>query len=209
MEFPVATALQARAEAVLAGGDPRGWLVLAPGGGENAAWQMPQKRWPPHRFADLADAARERWGLATVIVGGSGDRDRAREIRSRASAPVLDATAEPLGVSAGIIARARLLVTNDSVAMHLGVITTTPTVALFGPTNPRAVLPPAGSFRVVRPELPCGPCFWQAKPRIKASAGRGTHVSCSRYAVSCLEEVGLAPVLAAAEELLGYLPVLA
>jgi ADP-heptose:LPS heptosyltransferase len=163
---------------------------------------MPQKRWPTDRFADLADAARERWGLGAVIVGGSGDRERAREIRSRASAPVLDATAEPLGVSAGIIARARLLVTNDSVAMHLGLIATTPTVALFGPTNPRAVLPPAGRFRVVRPDLPCGPCFWQAKPRIKASAGRGAHLPCSRYPVSCLEEVTLAPVVAAAEDLL-------
>ncbi len=206
MDFVIPAAAHARAEALLAPLGGRPVLVLAPGGGENAAWRIPQKRWPAARFAELADAAREGWGMAAVVVGGASDGARVREMAARARHPVLDATAESLEVAAGLVARAALLATNDSVAMHLGLILGTPFVALFGPTNPRAVLPREGRYRVVRAGVACSPCFWQARPRLAPSAGRGAFTGCPHPRSSCLEEIAVADVLRAAESLLEDAP---
>ncbi|MBN2054773.1 glycosyltransferase family 9 protein, partial [bacterium] len=77
---------------------------------------------------------------------------------------------------AAVIARARLLVTNDSAPMHMGVATGTPTVAVFGPTNPKALLPgEAAHVRAVTAGLDCSPCYSNsqfpgcAEPRCIAS----------------------------------------
>jgi ADP-heptose:LPS heptosyltransferase len=201
MELHVPAAAFTRAEALVAAG--RRFVVLAPGGGENAGWSMPQKRWPVERFAALARALHERPGLATVVVGGPQDDGLAAEIARRAApGTVTDATGNSLAVSAAIIGRGSLLVTNDSVAMHLGLVLHTPFVALFGPTNPRAVLPPDGPFRVLLPDVPCSPCFWQEKPGLRSSAGRGSFEPCPRFERSCLESITVDSVAKVAMEML-------
>ena len=204
MEFPISASAHTRAQALLAPGDGRGFLVLAPGGGENAAWRMPQKRWPAARFAQLADAARGCWGLPSVVVGGPDDRPLAREIDALARHRVLDASMESLEVTAALIARATLLASNDSVAMHLGVITGTPLVALFGPTNPRTVLPAHGRFRVVRPSIAVQPVLLQGEAaRSRPSAGRGAFRACPHHHSSCWRRSAGAEVVEAAQSLLG------
>ncbi len=199
MELVVSERAEAHAEAALAG-VARPFAVLAPGGGENPGWSMPQKRWPLARFADLAGAL-ATVGLPSVVVGGPADSGAARALSAQARRGTTDATGHSLATSAAIIARGSLLVTNDSVAMHVALITHTPFVALFGPTNRHAVLPATGSFRVLAPDVPCSPCFWQAKPGLAASAGRGRFAACTRYASSCLESINVASVMQAVSEL--------
>jgi heptosyltransferase-2 len=201
LELSIPTSAGAQADALVAGKGR--FVVMAPGGGENAGWSMPHKRWPAELFAALARALHDRGGVTTVAVGGSEDEALAAEIvRGAGPGVALSATGTPLAVSAAIIRRGILLVTNDSVAMHLGLVAETPFAALFGPTNPRAVLPRSGRFRVLRPQVPCSPCFWQEKPGLEASAGRGRFAPCPRFEVSCLEALPMESVLVAAESLL-------
>jgi len=204
LQLTIPTAATAAARALLDSQEARsGWLALAPGGGDNAAWDMPQKRWPADRFAAFADRAADRWGLRSLVIGGTQDKALAHDIAARVATPILDATGTPLSTSAALIARSRLLVCNDSVAVHIGLITGTPTVALFGPTNPCAVLPPAPRrVRVVHSALPCAPCFWQARPDLRTATGHGAF-ACTVAGPGCLEQLELAPVLAAARDLLG------
>jgi ADP-heptose:LPS heptosyltransferase len=201
MELAVPAEASERAAALVSAAGPR-FVVLAPGGGENPGWSMPQKRWPLDRYAALAGALQERLGLPSVAIGGSGDAAATPPARPAWPASTIDATGVSLATSAAIIGLGSLLVTNDSVAMHLALVTRTPFVALFGPTNPRAVLPAAGAFRLLAPEVPCSPCFWQAKPDLAQGAGRGRFADCTRFEGSCLESVAVDDVARAASDLL-------
>jgi heptosyltransferase-2 len=84
----------------------------------------------------------------------------AAEIRA-ACADAIDATGA-LGLlgSAALLARCRVLETNDSLPLHLATAMDVPTVAVFGPTVPAFGFGPlATRSRVVEhPAMPCRPC---------------------------------------------------
>ena len=114
------------------------------------------KRWPyyPELAAELARDAR------VIVVGSDADAPWAREIVASAR-EAIDATGRlSLLGSAELIARCRVLVTNDSAPMHLASAMGTPTVAIFGPTVPDfgfGPLAPRASV-VGHDALPCRPC---------------------------------------------------
>ena len=66
----------------------------------------------------------------------------------------------PLRLSAAILLRAHLLVTNDSAPLHLAGAVGTPVVAIFGPTVPAFGFGPLGPDDVIveEPGLECRPC---------------------------------------------------
>jgi len=110
----------------------RGGIVLAP----TSRWAG--KQWPADRFVSLAQRLLAHTGRRVIIVGGPGERAQIR--------PLLDwAGSEPRAVDLvgetsiarlmAVIARADLLVANDSAALHMGVGFDRPLVALFGPTR--------------------------------------------------------------------------
>ena len=143
---------RAAADAVLEplGGAP--FAALAPG----SVWAT--KRWP--YYAELA--ARLAGETALVVVGGPGDGELAGAIAA-ACPPgrVVDATGRlSLLASAALIARARLLVTNDSSPQHLASAVGTPTLAVFGPTVPAFGFGPLapGSATGGVEGLACRPC---------------------------------------------------
>ncbi|WP_336028624.1 glycosyltransferase family 9 protein [Geodermatophilus sp. FMUSA9-8] len=98
----------------------------------HAGAQDPRRRWPPGCFAALADALTDAG--ARVVLVGSGDDDRraADAIRAASSAPLLDLVgALSLPALAGVLARCRLVVANDSGPRHLAAAVGTATVSVF------------------------------------------------------------------------------
>ncbi len=92
----------------------------------------PRRRWPAACFAalagDLATAG------ARVVLVGSGDDDRraADAIRAATTAPLLDLVGRlPLGALAGVLARCRVVVANDSGPRHLAEAVGSATVGIF------------------------------------------------------------------------------
>lgn len=143
------------AEWLVANGVGEGFVALAPG----SIWGT--KRWSG--FAQLA-AALDR---PVVIVGGPEDRLLAESVAAAAPDRAHVAAGElPLRVSAALIERARILVSNDSVPLHLASAVGTPVVAIFGPTVPAFGFGPRGSSdRIVEHEtLPCRPCSSHGPP---------------------------------------------
>jgi heptosyltransferase II len=127
--------------------------------GINPGGTKPDKRWPPERFAEVADRLQEELGLPILIFGGSGDRGRATEIAERMSRPALVAAGRAtLGDTAALIERCELFVTGDTGPMHMAVALAVPVVALFGPTNPAKFRPFTGLRTVLRHEKPCPSC---------------------------------------------------
>lgn len=125
-----------------------GFIAMAPG----SIWGT--KRWPG--FPELAKLLPGR----IVVIGGPADREAAQALVDAAPDRVADASgAVPLRVSAAILERAAVLVTNDSAPLHLASATNTPTVAIFGPTVPAFGFGPRASrAAIVERELVCRPC---------------------------------------------------
>jgi len=102
-----------------------------------------------------------RRGLAHVLLGGPGE-DEAQAAAIRAGlGPVPDlAGRTPLAITAAVLARAGVLVGNDSAMSHLAAACGTPVVAVFGPTLPERSGPTGPSVRILRrEELPCLGCY--------------------------------------------------
>jgi len=130
------------------------FVAIAPG----SIWGT--KRWPG--YAALAERLAGR--AAVVAVGGPEDAALGGAIVAAArgaGGSAADACGR-LGVreAAALIARAAVLITNDSAPLHLAAAMGTPIVAVFGPTVPDFGFGPRGPRDVVveRVGLDCRPC---------------------------------------------------
>ena len=125
------------------------FALLNPGGNN------PAKRWPVERFAALAHHLITRHRLKVAINGSPAEAELVGHIqqaielnhpqdgRMVASLPTLGGT---IGSLKATVKRARVMVTNDTGPRHIAAAFDIPTVALFGPTDPRwTTLPPSFS----------------------------------------------------------------
>lgn len=131
-------------------------VVLEPG-----ARYGPAKCWPPERFGALARVLMAE-GCAVATVGTAATQPVEEDV-ARASGPGLLRTAgrtDDLLALVGLLARARLVVANDTGPMHLAAALGTPVLALFGATDPEVSAPRGpGPIRLVMQPAPCSPCF--------------------------------------------------
>ncbi|MEZ4456165.1 MAG: glycosyltransferase family 9 protein [Gemmatimonadales bacterium] len=134
------------------------WLATK-GVGDGFVAMAPGSIWGTKRWGGYGDLARLLPGRI-VLLGGPADHAAAQAVVDAAPDRVVDATGElPLRVSAAVLERARVLVTNDSAPLHLASATQTPTVAVFGPTVPAFGFGPrAAQAAIVERALPCRPC---------------------------------------------------
>lgn len=117
------------------------------------------KRWPAERFALLADRLAVEQGWRVILVAGAAERAQAESVCRQMRQPVIDLSGRTtLPQLAALLKRAALLVTNDSGPMHLAVAVGTPVVAIFGPTDPRAVGPYGTGHTVLKKDIDCSLC---------------------------------------------------
>jgi ADP-heptose:LPS heptosyltransferase len=113
LELHVAAAAQRQADALLGELGLAGPLaVLAPGG-------LSSQRWPAASFARLAVALAEL-GLAVLVEGSPDEAPLLREVEAALPREhrAIHVRQDPLDVFAALVARARLVVSNDSAPLH-------------------------------------------------------------------------------------------
>jgi heptosyltransferase I len=128
--FPLAPVASAAVGEVQAAIGDRPFALINPG----AAW--PNKRWPPDRFGEIAAFLREIRGLASIVLWGPGEDGLARAVVEASGGA---ATAAPPTSIADVLALSRqasLMVSGDTGPLHIASAAGTPTVAIFGPTDP-------------------------------------------------------------------------
>lgn len=96
----------------------------------------PIKQWPIVRFAELIRHLAGRLAIRVVVIGGVDERDQASAVLP-AGLPVVDLVGRlTLTQLAALLARARVLVSNDSGPVHLAAAVGTNTLVLFGASSP-------------------------------------------------------------------------
>jgi heptosyltransferase-2 len=133
--------------------------VLCPGSVNSRA-----KRWPAERYAELADRFSEA-GLDVVLVGSPGEIDVSNEVGDRAShKPILLTGKTTVADIVALISIADLVVTNDTGPAHIGAALGTPTLVIFGPTNPLTTYPLSPHAELIREPPDCAPCMLRDCP---------------------------------------------
>ena len=119
---------------------PAGFLAVHPGSGS------PRKNWPADRFAALLDTVAPR--APFLLVEGPADAEAVAVLRRRPGAVV--AHGLPPRMLGAVLSRAGVFIGHDSGVSHLAAAWGTPTVALFGPTDPAVWAPLGPRVAVVR-----------------------------------------------------------
>ncbi len=130
----------------------------------------PFRRWPTAAFAEVAARlAEENRARRIIITSGPSETDAAEAVASQArmlaghaGGGIVRTGEFDLAELRALVGRAALYIGGDSGPLHIAATTSTPVVALFGPTLPERSMPwrdPAvGSIAVDAGPLPCRPC---------------------------------------------------
>lgn len=118
------------------------------------------KRWPPERFAELAELLIRNEKVKIILIGGKDDFQLAEKIMSLTSVKPVNACGKlSLLESAALISKARLVISNDSAPTHMAVAMRVPVIAIFGSTVPEFGFYPYGDDNtVIRKFVYCQPC---------------------------------------------------
>ena len=64
---------------------------------------------------------------------------------------------------AELIKKTEILICSDSAPMHIGVATDTKTIAIFGPTDEKKLIPESEKFIAIKNTVECRPCLWEKR----------------------------------------------
>lgn len=124
----------------------------------------PSKIWPAERFSMLADVLYERYGLRPVLIGSEADAPRAETVRNLMRHKAVDLSGKlSLGMLGWLFKWARLVVSNDSGPVHIGVACGAPVLSIFGRNEPglssKRWGPLGGKSRYVQKDVGCFFCL--------------------------------------------------
>ncbi len=125
--------------------------------GSSPRW--PTKRWPIEYFHSLAKELVKKLGCRVILVGSPEDEALAKSFSMNGGEVISFVGKTSLRDLVSLIKRINVLVTGDTAPLHVGSALGVPTVALFGPTDPRRHLPPGRKVTSIARRLPCQPCY--------------------------------------------------
>ena len=142
----------------LPGGGPEGHGLVALNTGAGPRWKY--KSWGEDQTAELARRVHDQAGTAVLVAGGPGEVDRNARIAAAAGrAGIVAAPVIPdLLAFAALLGACDVVVSSDSLAMHLAVAQRVPVVAFFGPTSDAEIDLFGLGTKVVTP-LACRRCY--------------------------------------------------
>jgi len=137
---------RSKARAVLAGGGAAGRTAIGihPGAGKRP------NRWPAERFGLVASALAGDEKNQVYVMAGPGEEALKETIRTAADRRVTVLPYLPLRTAAAVIGELDFFLCNDTGVMHIAAALGTPTLALFGPTDPEFWAPVSEKVKWLR-----------------------------------------------------------
>ncbi|MGH9370992.1 MAG: glycosyltransferase family 9 protein [Vicinamibacterales bacterium] len=175
VEFPLARVPSAARDQMKRDAAGRPVALINPG----AAW--PNKRWPVARYGEVGGFLREVRGMQPYVLWGPEEQELAQKIVDASGHAALLAPSTTTVDLVETSREAALMVSGDTGPLHIAAAVGTPSVAIFGPTDPERNGPWSADDIVVSRHAVCG-CHYQRRCRQPAW---------------CLEDVQVAEVTAA------------
>lgn len=142
------------------------------------------KRWTEEGFVSVGKTLQSQ-GFEIYIMGGPGEEELAEKVAREIPGAQSLAGKTKIIESAQLIARASLVIGNDSASTHLAAVCETPLVAIFGPTILEFGYRPwsSDSYVVQNEGLKCRPC------------GKHGHKACPIKTHECMKSISEKDVL--------------
>ncbi len=128
------------------------WIIVHP----PATWSA--KAWPLGSWGELILSLRQAGIERIEISWGPGEESTRDEVLRRARGAAVPMPAVDLVELTRRLSACDLLIAVDSGPVHLAVAQGTPTLTLFGSTDPRGWHPPVEGHRVLFHDVECRPC---------------------------------------------------
>lgn len=189
LDFPLRDGDRDRAEALCAPLAGRPFAVVHVGS------QLPSRRWPAERFAQVADRLAGD-GLAVVLTGSAGEAPLTAAVAAAMRAPALDlAGRTDLWSLGALVEWAALVVCNDTGLSHVAAALGTPSVVVASGSDV-ARWSPADARRhaVLWHDVDCRPCGHRTCPVPGHPCASGVSVAGVRAAVRAVLAQGRRPV---------------
>jgi lipopolysaccharide heptosyltransferase II len=133
------------------------WLVIHPGATATS------RRYPPERFADVADGLHVE-GCQIVFTGVDSEIELVQRVQSAMRAPSVSLAGRlTLGQLGALLTRSPLLIANNTGPVHIAAAVGTPVVDLYALTNPQHT-PWGVPNRVLFRDVPCKYCYKSVCP---------------------------------------------
>ena len=134
-------------------------VLLCPGSINSRA-----KRWPAERYAAVADHFAAT-GASVALIGSPAEMEVSNEVSLHTiKKPIVLTGKTSVAEATAIISVADVLITNDTGPAHIGSAVGTPTLVIFGPTNPLTTRPFAPNAEIIRHKPDCAPCMLRDCP---------------------------------------------
>lgn len=148
-----------------------GWIVIAPGAASE------RKRWSIKSFRELIEQLAEKTEKTILLAGSPEEKPIAVKVLQGLRARAVVVCGETnLAESAAMIARAALVVANDSAMMHLGFELNVATVGVFGPTEHKLYGHVGPHFRIAAADSKLCLCNDHLKAKAERSCFHGLSV---------------------------------
>jgi heptosyltransferase I len=107
------------------------------------ATSKPEKDWIPERWAEVADALHDKFGMQVVLVGGRSERELNAEriVMERARYEPRSELGSGLRKLVSILDASSLVLSPDTGPLHMSVALNRPVISLLGYTNPKRTGP--------------------------------------------------------------------
>lgn len=121
------------------------------------------KSWMPERWEELMKRLRDG-GYSLILLGGKTEREKIEESGIHIPEGVIDAINKTsILESIAIVSACDLLVSGDTGMMHVAYNVGTPTLTLFGPTDPQKIAIYSEKNQVITTQEPCAPCWGEER----------------------------------------------
>lgn len=108
-------------------------------------------------------------GKDVYLIGGPDDSECISKIKENLKNENLTNFTDLCGTTKNIydlavlIKKMEVLICSDSAPMHIGVATNTKTIAIFGPTDEKKLMPESDKFIPITNNADCRPCLWEKR----------------------------------------------
>tara|TARA_Y100000310_G_scaffold345815_1_gene470391 strand:- start:6087 stop:7151 length:1065 start_codon:yes stop_codon:yes gene_type:complete len=132
-------------------------IGIHPGGG--GFKNMEKKRWDKDRFAELIKSIAHTHDSKVLLFGSDNEDQLKQYLMNKTKVKPINFKGSVMETAA-VMEKCKLVITNDTLILHLAHALKTPSITIFGPTDFRLVIPRNVDHEIVTNNFYCSPCYF-------------------------------------------------